>query len=80
VQKDEALDAINKFCGEKKYWDKQIISPVSMTTGLGKAIGASDSYPVNGDSDKLWLQWPSPRKVDAKEVLPSLQERMITRS
>jgi hypothetical protein len=29
---------------------------VSPTTGQGKVIGASDSYPVNGDSDKLWLR------------------------
>jgi hypothetical protein len=56
VPKDEALNAINKFCGEKKYWDKQIVSPVSMTTDQGKVTGASDSYPVNGDSDKPWLQ------------------------
>lgn len=47
---------INKFCGEKKYWDKQVVSPVSMTDGVGKILGASQDYAVNNGVDKLWLQ------------------------
>jgi hypothetical protein len=56
AHQDEAMTAVIKFCGDKKYWDKQIVSPVSMTTGQGKGIGASDIYPVNGGGDKLYLQ------------------------
>ncbi|KAI9765507.1 MAG: hypothetical protein M1840_007333 [Geoglossum simile] len=56
VYKGEGADAINKFCGQKQYWDKQLVSPVSMTDGVNKALGVDESYPVNNGSGRLWLQ------------------------
>ncbi|KAL8842264.1 MAG: hypothetical protein Q9170_000590 [Blastenia crenularia] len=56
VDQAEGTDAIVKFCSEKQYWDTQIVSPVSMTDGQGKAIAVSDSFSVNGGADKIYLQ------------------------
>lgn len=53
VKQPEASSAIDAFCGNKDYWDKQIVSPVSMTDGNGKAIGIDDHFPVNGGADSL---------------------------
>lgn len=51
----DGVNAINKFCGEKQYWDKQIVAPVSMTDAVNKGIGVTDSFDVGG-GNKLWLQ------------------------
>jgi hypothetical protein len=58
VYRDEALTAIDKFCGYKPYWDKKFVSPASWGTNADgdKALAASDSYEVNDKADKLYLQ------------------------
>lgn len=56
----DAANAINTFCSHRKYWGQVVVPLVSFGTGLTsdgrhKALGMSDSFPVNGDADKLWL-------------------------
>lgn len=55
VSQPEVSAKIDEFCGQTKYCNTELVSPVFMTDVNKKALGFYDSYDVNGDSDKLWL-------------------------
>lgn len=51
---------IRQFCSNRAYWNLDIVPLVSFGTGLTsdgrhKALGASDSFPINEGTDNLWL-------------------------
>lgn len=56
----DADAAIIKFCSNRIAWGQVIVPAVSFGTGLTndgrhKALGISDSFPINGGADKLWI-------------------------